>query len=304
MIGSWTPLASATERLAKAQAGTDPGQWKARQETLLTLFRSLRVLAASVEKGIVGAPQRDTDVLALIASFGAQLGFDRLYLARALVARLLREHQKPYAKILGFLSLVRGRESPVLTQIADELAADALLSPAALAGIAKAESNVRDQLDPLLALLNGDTTGQRLDPLWTLLAERLPASVQLRRSLEHQFVVKLRGRAPFCEIPDAALLRLDEFAPRLLVGGFAPEMRPPLAVALVERYCMVQNQGGSLGRRMALRRIESALANPAIYHRFLQNLSTGYGSAPGGADVADAIEENGIRLVVGPDAAA
>lgn len=298
------PLASATERLAKAQTGADPAQWKARQEALLTLFRDLRVLAVSVEKGIARVPQRDTDVLALIESFGSQGGFDRLYLARALVARLLRERQKPYAKILGLLSLVRVGESPALTRIADEMAADALLSPAVLAGITKAENNVRDQLDALLALLNRDVAGQRLDLLWTLLAERLPGSVQLRRSVEHQFVVKLRGREAFCDTPDAALLRLDEFAPRLLAGRFTPEMRPPVAVALIERYCMVQNQGGSLGRRMALRRIKSAVGTLGVFCQILQDLSAGYGSAPGAADVADAIKEAGIRLAVGPGAAA
>lgn len=292
---AWTPLASATERVARAQTAADPSRCKARQEELLTLFRGLRALAVSVERNLAGHSKPLADTLALVAAFGAASTFDRLYLGRVLMSGLLREHQKPYPKALALLTLTRDQRSAHLARIVGELAADALLSPDVLAGVTKAEKNVRDQLDPLLGLLSGAGESPHRDPLWKLLAERLSAgSDQLRRAIEHQIVVKLRGREPFCDTPGAALLRLDEFAPRLLAGTFSPEMRPRIAVALVDRYCLTQNQGGGAGRRMALRRLLAVA--PDAYGGLLWNLSAGYGQSPGQVDVADAARESGLDI--------
>lgn len=300
---AWTPLASGTERIAKAQAAGDPSRFKPRQEELLRLFRGLRALAVSIDRGMAGHFRRPEDAPALISALGSSPTFDRLYLGRVLVGGLLRESHKLYPKTLVLLSLTRGQRSPILARIVDELAADAVLSPAVLAGVTKAERNVRDQLDPLLALLSGaDETPQR-DPLWKLLAERLGAgSPQLRRAIEHRFVAKLRGRDPFCDTPDAALLRLDEFVPRLLAGAFSREMAPRIAVALVDRYCFTQNQGGAGGRRMALQRLSSI--GPDLYARFLRDLSAAYGQSSGQLDVLDAARAFGLDMAEFPGVAA
>lgn len=300
---AWTPLAAGTERIAKAQCAGDPSHYKARQEELLSLFRGLRALASRVDKGLAGRSKRPADALALVAAFGSSSTFDRLYLGRVLVGGLLREHQKPYPKAVALLTLTRRQQTPILARVVDELAADAVLSPAVLAGVTKADRNVRDQLDPLLALLNGADEASQRDPLWKLLAERLGAGGdQLRRVIEHQFVVKLRGRDPFCDMPDAALLRLDEFAPRLLAGAFSPEMAPRVAIALVDRYCLTQNQGGSAGRRLALHRLASVA--PGTYGRFLRDLSAGYGRSPAQIDVVDAARAFGLDMAGFPGVAA
>lgn len=301
--GVWTPLASATERIAKAQTAGDSSRYKARQEELLALFRSLRALALRVEQGLACAPDREADVLALIAALGPSPTFDRLYLARFLVSRLLRQHQNPYAKALFVVSLARRNASPVLARVVDEMAADSMLSQRVLAGVTKAEKNVGEQLDSLLALLSGRGEAPKRDPLWTLFAERLGTdSEQLRRSVEHQVVVKLHGHEAFCENPDAALLRLEELTPRLLSGTLSSEMRPPIAAALVDRYCLSQNQGGSVGRRMALARVSAAA--PDTYRRFLWDLSAGYGPSPAQADVVEAARKIGLDLSAVPGAAA